>query len=291
MPFTLSQLLQAGYFNLGQLNERKATGGSTTTIIDTTATDGSDDDLTDGAVFIVRDAAGASAAPEGQFGRVSAFVAATGTITLDTALTSAVGAGDTYAWVSAEYPLQQMIRAANEGLRSLGDVDLTDIVTLETATDTLEYAYSAAWKRKPPFRVDIQGRTGNSAANEWVRWNDWEYVPAVAGTAGKLIFPAYQAAGYDIRVWYQGPHPTLNAYSDPVAEVLDPETAVQAFVAKALLWSNTRGRGADEFMLQAGQKAEQTLNNLMVQNPRSRVKRGSKLLILGDRDQLSRHAP
>ena len=283
MALTLSDVLAAGYSELGQINVNLATGGSTTTIVDTTQTDGDDDAWKDGAAFIINTTDGLT--PIGQFQRVSAFVSSTGTLTVDTAFSTAVGAGDTYGLVSSYYPLRQMIREVNNALRSLGDVDLTDTTTLDTLAVTTEYAASATWKRSAPYRIDIQGITGSASTdNAWHARHDWEYVPAVAGTAGKIIFPDYQLAGRDIRVWYKGPHPTLAAYSDVVAEVFDPEMVVQAFVAKALEWQNTRSQGADQFMLQRGQKAEQKLANLMVERPRQRVKRRPKLLIVGRHD-------
>ncbi len=281
MALTLSDVLQAGYADLGQLNVSLATGGSTTTIVDSTQTDGDDDAWKDGAAFIIRDAGGAAAAPEGQFNRVSAYVGATGTLTVDTAFTVAVAAGDTYGLVGSYYPLRQMIKAVNDALRGLGDVDLTDTTTLDTASITTEYSAAVAWKRAKPFRVDVQTITGNSGDNEWRTYDSWEYVPAVAGTAGKIIFPDFPFPSRDVRVWYKGPHPAVALYSDPIAEVFDPETVVQAFVAKALDWQNTRSQGSDQFLLQRGQKAEQRLANLLVERPRLRVKRGPKLLIVG----------
>ena len=279
MALTLSDVLQAGYAELGQLNVSLATGGSTTTITDTTQTDGDDDAWKDGAAFVVNTTDGLS--PIGQFQRVSAYVAATGVLTVDTAFSTAIGAGDTYGLVGSYYPLRQMIKSVNDALRSLGDVDLTDTTTLDTAVATTEYAASATWKRAAPFRVDIQGITGSSSTdNSWRVIQDWEYVPAVAGSAGKIIFRDYQPASRDIRVWYKGPHPTLAAYSDVVAEIHDPEIVVHAFVAKALEWQNTRSQGADQFLLQRGQKAEQKLANLMVERPRQRVRRKPRLLIV-----------
>jgi hypothetical protein len=282
MALTLSDILQAGYAELGQLNVNLATGGSTTTIVDTTQTDGDDDAWKDGAAFIVNTTDGLT--PIGQFQRVSAFVAATGTLTVDTAFSTAIAAGDTYGLVGSYYPLRQMIKSVNDALRSLGDVDLTDTTTLDTADSTTEYAASVTWKRSAPFRVDIQTLTGSAGANAWRTSHDWEYVPAAAGTAGKIIFADYQPATRDIRVWYKGPHATVSAYGDVIAEVFDPETVVQAFIAKALEWQNTRSQGADQFLLQRGQKAEQALANLLVTRPRQRVKVKPKLLIVGASD-------
>lgn len=279
MAFTLSNLLQALYSDLGQAQVDLATGGSTTTITDTKYTDSDDDAWKDGAAFIVRDAGGASAAPEGEFQRVSAYVASTGVLTVDTAFSSAVASGDKYMLVGSYYPLRQMIQAANDGLRLLGDVDLVDTTTLDTIDGDTEYAAAVAWKRGRPLRIDVQGRTGDSADNQWSPWSNFEYVPAVAGSTGRIIFPEYPFGSRDIRVWYRGPHPVLSAYSDVVAEVFDPETVVAAALVKALEWQNTRSQGADQFLLQRGQKAEQNLANLMVTRPTAKVKRKSKLFI------------
>lgn len=280
MALTLSDVLQAAYDGLGQLNVNLATAGSTTSITDTTQTDGDDDAWKDGAAFIVNTTDGLS--PIGQFQRVSAYVAATGVLTVDTAFTTAVGAGDTYGLVGSYYPIRQMIFEVNAALRGLGDVDLVDTTTLDTAATTTEYAASVAWKRAKPYRVDIQGITGSSSTdNAWFTWQNWEYVPAAAGSTGKIIFPDYQYASRDIRVWYKGPHGTVAAYSDVINEGLDPEAVVQAVVARALTWQNTRSQGADQFLLQRQAEAKQELNNLIISRPRQRVKSRPKLLIVG----------
>src|SRR3990167_4855959 len=122
MAFNLSELLQRMYRELGQLNLAKATGGSTTTVVDSTLSGKfSDGFMVDGALFIVRDAGGASAAPEGEFNRLSAYVDSTTTFTVDTAFTTAPASGDLYGYASQLFPLQQAIQAANDGLMLLGD--------------------------------------------------------------------------------------------------------------------------------------------------------------------------
>src|SRR3990167_10690202 len=155
MAFTLSNLLQSMYKELGQLKLRRATGGGTTTVIDTTLLGLlTDETPKDGTMFIVRDAVGASAAPEGEFARISSYVDLTTTFTVDATLTAAVASGDTYGWASSRYPLDMMMQMEKDGLRALGDVPLVDITTLDTAASQTEYDYAVTWKRVEPYRVD-----------------------------------------------------------------------------------------------------------------------------------------
>ena len=108
MAFTLSNLLVGAFQGLGQMTiGNKATGGSTTTVVDSTqANTARDNAWKNGAMFITRDAGGASAAPEGQFQRISAFTNSSGTFTVETAFSTAVAAGDIYGYTSPYYPLR-----------------------------------------------------------------------------------------------------------------------------------------------------------------------------------------
>lgn len=283
MAYTLSNLLVGVFQSLGQLTVgNKATGGSTTTVVDSTqANTARDNAWKNGAMFIVRDAGGASAAPEGQFQRISAFTNSNGTFTVETAFSTAVAAGDIYGYASPYYPLRQIQELANEALRALGDVDLVDTTTLDTVSGDTEYAASVTWKRGRPIRVDIQTSTADAQDNQWQEWPDYEWVPAQAGSAGKIIFPDYPVASRDVRVWYRGPHPALLAYSDPVHESFDPELVVLQTVVKALEWQNGRSGGTDEYLLQRLGDARQELANRMVLTRPYRAKRKPRLLIVG----------
>lgn len=280
MALTLSDVLQALYFELGETKMGKATSGTTTTLVDSAVAATSKDNVwRNGTLFITRDAAGA--APQGQFQRVSAYTNSSGTYTVDTAFSVAVGAADVYMVVSDYYPLQEMILAVNRGLAELGDVPLVDTTTLDTAAGTTEYAAAVDWKRQRPYRIDIQGRTGAASDNQWVEWPNFEWVPAAAGSTGKIIFRDYPVASRDIRVWYKGPHGAVSAYSDVINETLDPQLVVGAALTKAYQWQNNRSKGADEFTLQSGQKAEQGLMNMKVERPLHRPKSKPRLLIVG----------
>ena len=76
--------------------EGTADSGGTTTIVDADLSRYANDYFNGAQAYIVTDAGGASAAPEGETSWVSDFVSSTGTLTIAPALTAAVGAGDTY---------------------------------------------------------------------------------------------------------------------------------------------------------------------------------------------------
>ena len=121
----------------GMLREGTATGGSTTTIVDNVGRDEDADVFNGGTAFIVYDAGGASAAPEGQSKLVTDF-ASGGTITTQ-AFSAAVVSGDYYGVMNKRYPRWAMIQAVNESLRDIGRVGTVDSTTLDTAASTREY--------------------------------------------------------------------------------------------------------------------------------------------------------
>ena len=122
---------------LGILRTSTATGGSTTTLVDTVARTEEDDDWNGGTVWIITDAGGASAAPEGEWAIVSDFVNSTATLTIG-AVTAAVAAGDTYGLASGGYPLDVLKTAINNELIKQ-EVIRYDTTSLDIVADQSEY--------------------------------------------------------------------------------------------------------------------------------------------------------
>lgn len=286
MAYTVSNAIMSALMRIGQLNISKATGGSTTTVVDTTIDpeNQEDDAYKNGLLVVVRDSAGASAAPEGEFNRISAFVADTGTFTVESALTAAVASGDTYGYTSPNYTLNDMKRLLNEALQELGDMPFIDTTTLDTVAGDTEYAAALAWKRRKPYRIDFQTKTGDAQDNQWKQIYDWEWVPAAAGSTGKIIFARYPIGSRDIRVWYKDRHPIVDAYSDAINERIDPELVARALVYQIRNWEVERDDGGDQTLMQKWNKAKSELNESKVDRPIERPKRQSKLLILGHQD-------
>ena len=255
MATTLFTILRKAYLALGQMEVTTATGGSTTTVVDTKLTESfGDDDLVNCSVFVIRDAGGASAAPEGEVGVVSDNVQSTGTLTLRAALTTAVAVGDTVGIVKNVWPLYTMIEIVNDALASLGTIQLVD-TSLTTVSGQTEYALPVTLKHKVT-NVQIQTNTETSN-NEYADMNNWYIVPAAAGATGLLIFQVEPESGLTLKVWYEAEHPRLSAMSDVLSETIHSELATRLVVDRALEYQTRRTSGTDQFLLQTANKAMQ----------------------------------
>lgn len=278
MAFTLTKLVQAALLELGELQHSLATNGTTTTIVDTVLVNTYEDGAWNGGtVFVVRDGAGAGAAPEGQWARVTSFAADTGTFTLADTLTAAVASTDLYAYAGANYPLWTMVEQANKVLREMGELPLVD-TSLTTVAGQTEYAAAVAWKDRPPSRIDLQ-MYDDADDNRWETLHDWYYVPAAAGSTGLIVFREPPPADRSLRVWYRDHHPALYTYSDTINETLDPENLTARLVEAALMWMKKRRPGDVEIVRDLN-AASARATDLEVQNPRWKARRRSKLLIV-----------
>jgi hypothetical protein len=254
--FQLTHLLQRVFRRLKVARMSTATGGTATTIVDTKLVDylgdsNEDDYLNNWTVIVVRDAGGAAADPEGKFERVSDYDDG-GTITTAT-LTTAVAAGDTYMYISPDFPLFDMIEVVNDALISLGNIVAVD-TSLTSAANQTEYSLPVALKGNQLLNVEVQGITTDSNDNRYVPVPNWKIVPAAPGSAATLVLPQL-TSGYTIRISYLGLHPRVSAYADYISEYIHPEVAVSACVAHALQWYNTQRGGADKFWLQREDRA------------------------------------
>lgn len=281
MSYTLSQLLQDAYRALGKTETFILTGGSTTTIVDSKLEEKfNDDDLKNWTCFITRDADGASAAPEGQFQRISGYVQSTWTATVDTAFTVSPAAGDTVTLASDQYPLREMMQLANTALQYLGYIVLTNS-SLTTVSTQTEYTLPVALKGDDLVKVEIQ-TNDDSDDNQWdvIPADDYYIVPAAPGSTGLLIFNSYQEAGYTLKLWYEGLHPSLTAYNSSVAETIHPSVAKCSLVAHALEWYNTMISGSDDYHLQRENKAWRDLEIALAKHPIYKVHKTNKVLTL-----------
>ncbi len=282
MAFTLFNLLMKSYERLGQLKTSVATGGGTTSVVDSTQTTARNarfsNDKRDGVIFIPRTTDGL--APEGEYSLISAFAPATGTYTIAT-LTAAVGAGDIYSWAGKLFPLYTMVELANSALQDIGDVVTVDTTTLDTDTGDTEYSVSTDWKRRV-IRVWYQ-TNADSNDNQWSEFHNWEQVVAAPGSAGKLILSDYPASGsMDIKVEYLGPHPEVSVCTSVISEAIDPELVIRALVARASSWRNRKLQGSDPMAIQFENKFEAEYSDRKRTHPAPRPEKKSKLFIFGD---------
>jgi hypothetical protein len=257
---TLFDLLVQTYDKLGQLSHAKATGGSVSTVVDSLLMDESEDDAFNGApVFLTYDAGGAGAAPEGEFSECTAFDSSLGTLSVSPVFSAAVAAGDIYALAPALFPLYSMIQFVNDALKDLGDIPLVD-TSLTSAAGQREYSIPVAVKRQRPFRIEIP-RSSTSGDSDFEPIYDYSWAPAAPGSSGLLVFNHYLRAGYTIKIWYRGVHPTVRDATDPIAEVLDPTLVALSTAHAAVQWYNRFIGGTDEFWLQSEDKIARDLDN------------------------------
>ena len=194
---------------LNIVSEGIATGGSTTTIVDTVERTEADDFWTNGTAWITYDAGGAGAAPQGEYGYVSDFVSSTGTITLRSALTAGVASSDRYAVARPRYPLQLLIQKVNE---TFGVIEKTDTSTITLAADQTEYSLpSDVLELK---EVWLQTRTDDSNDNKWERLYDWDTIKSATGTANKVVFTRQLPSDGDVKLVYLTYHQVLRVATD-----------------------------------------------------------------------------
>lgn len=205
MSLLRSTLWGAVARNLGGVYlESTATGGTTTTIVDSDNLKGqyADDYLNDCWVSIITDAGGVHLPPEGESRRVSDFAGSTGTITVPTNFSAAPAMEDTYrVWSVA--PKAELLDAVAEALRAAWPAFHQRVVdtSLTVEEDTYEYALPAAIEYLQ--EVEIQG---NEDSEYYVPVTNWRTRKESGGTR-KLILDHTQSytTGYSLRLVGIGP--------------------------------------------------------------------------------------
>ena len=188
----LSDVVQQVVAELGFGVTGVATGGSTTTLIDTKLLDRySENYFDEGTLLVVYDAGGASAAPQGEWGVVSNFNNQNNTVTINAALTTAIAAGDVYVLASARFQLYEIIDAVNRATKETGDVETVNSSNTVVAAQ-LEYTLPAA--TTTVTKVEYNTIVGDA---NWLGLEEitgWEVRKAASGSAGTLVV-VYDAGG------------------------------------------------------------------------------------------------
>lgn len=234
---TLFDLVIKSFTELGTLRSGTATGGATNTIIDTSGLKNVDDQYyEEGTAFIMYDAGGAGAAPQGEFSVVSKHEKLTSTLTLQNALSAAVVSGDKYGVAIRRYPLDRMVEKINMVLFSDVYIPLSDSTSLTVVADQLEYAL--------PTGVGLDLREVYVAQNatadqeDWVPITNYEIRYTNTGTAKEIMFESsldrYGAAGNKIMFVYGSRHPDLRIASDTLNEFVHPDIVVYRACRDAL---------------------------------------------------------
>ena len=155
-----------------------ATGGSTSTVVDSAALTEANDFWNNHRVYIVEDAGGAGAAPEGEERQVTDHNQGTTTLTVSPAFTAAVATGDVYEILPARR--DDIVEAINQAIRSAGDtwlVPVEDTSSVTVGVGDFDYSLpadlvallavwrredaSSAWTVVPPAHWRMYGTPGS----------------------------------------------------------------------------------------------------------------------------------
>jgi hypothetical protein len=280
MGYTLANLLQDVYLALGQLTVSTATGGSTSSLVDSKQVGlHGDNEWKDGALLLIRDADGAGAAPEGEISLCTGYTDSSGTFA--SVWTVGPANGDIYGFTNDFYPLYTVMELCNMGLMQLGDIALVD-TSQTTAESKTEYALPVTAKRGRPLEIALQSATGDSDDNAWQVAYDWDLAPAAPGSTATIVFRRQPTSSRTIRITYEGSHPKLTAATSVISETLHPELAKAAAVEACLKWQNSRLQGGDPFLLQRWNDAKNDLLIAKAEHPVWKPRRRPRLFILGD---------
>jgi hypothetical protein len=227
---------------LGVANEGTATGGSTTSLIDTVELTQADDFWNKGTVWVLYDAAGAGAAPQGEFSVISAFTASSDTATLRSTLTAAIATGDKYAIARPRYPLSLLTSKINEVLRQI-PIQKDDISTVTIAADQTEYSLpSDVWDLK-----QVWAHTDDDTnATQPVQIFDWSVKKSATGTANVLMLERQFDADTLLTLKYLASHQTLRAATDKLDDTIHPDRVIYNAVVASLIWRKAKIGQLDE---------------------------------------------
>jgi hypothetical protein len=273
MSKTLFDLTYELARSLNVLKEGLATGGSTTTAIDTVERTEADDYWNGGAIWLTYDAGGAGAAPQGEYGFISDFVQSTGVITIRTALTAAIASGDRYAVATSRYPLELLIQKINQ---VLGTIEKTDVTSITIAAAQTEYSLPADVMSLK--QVWIQTKSDDSDDNGWEQIHDWYKQKSATGSADKLILKRQFEAGFDVKLVYEPYHAVLRAATDKLDDSLNSNQIVADAAVRCLLWRKSKVGDSDlsvNDLLNFYQNAAELLKQ---EYPKSKPKKHAKTI-------------
>ena len=245
MAQTFSQLLQDVYDALGGGITKGliATGGSTSTVVDSTISeDYQDDDFKDFTLFVRRDAGGANAAPQNDIRRVSGYAASTWTVTVSSNFSAAIAAGDEVLLAKPyPFPLADVKRLCNAALRSLGTITRYD--TSLTADGSESYTLPDDVRTRPN-RIWVDDGDGYVEVPQ----SGYSVQAGAEGADWTLYMEGYSSG--TIKLEYQSVHATLADYNHYVSETIPYPLAVAICAWYCAKWQamndeNWAGRAAE----------------------------------------------
>ncbi len=202
---TLAQALLQTAYCLKSLRNSLATGGSTTTLIDSLMVE-PDQFFNNGTLFFL------SGVLIGKSVVITDWDETTKTFLFATQ-TNAVAAGVRYAVAESRYPREAMVQAINQALGELGPL-LQRNEALLTVVDQAEYTLPAGVSdvKRVQFANETTAPYQWEAPHHW--WMEWN---------GKLIFDESHLPDENdllIRVWYEAKHADVYLDADVISDAI-----------------------------------------------------------------------
>lgn len=269
------KLLEEVYSQCGlRVLRRAATGGTTTTVVDTgminRKADGTYAQGSNGGHILFISQTTDRAAPEGQFGEVSAYTLTTTTPTFTVpTLSAAAGAGDIYSVMKPSLQLYEMIALCNVGLQRLPALELVD-TTLTGLSNTRYYNL--------PLAVGAYELLGIEIGSDTYGWKDasgFSITPNSSNTQDKLIFtsqPPYDsttAANQTFKIRYRAKHPVMSIYSDYIEKSVPDVVAIATCVQSAIenLMAKRTSSYGNKNLMSFYQDVMNRANKILAENP------------------------
>lgn len=213
---------------LGNVVENAATGGSTTTLIDTNFPRISppDDTYNRGTIWFI---SCTQTALNGTTAIITDWAQSTYTVTFAT-LSKTITAADTYALMDRDYPRDVLRRSVNQALATLGGLtDEYENASLVTVANQMAYTLPAGVYNVK--RVDVANST--TSPYDYVTNYHWTEVD------GKIIFDVgheYSTAGYQIRLFYHVQPTEVTTDAGSISSYYHPDLVKWVAATFALQW-------------------------------------------------------
>ena len=248
---------------LGEVYYGTATGGTTTTVVDSDIANMLSEDTFNFGMILVTDTTD-DLAPKGEMRFISDFADDDGTITVPVAFSAAPGTGDRYAVADSRWTIEQIIGGINRGLVAIGDMPQLD-VSLTTSGRLTRYTLPSGVNKRNLAMVYIQ---------ELSTTDDELPLPSGAYSVradDELVFAYAPASGKVIELHYDGPHVAVEA----LADALDTQIALDRIVAETtyqLMRSRIRSTdGGDRELIQIWNDIKEELNIARRRHPVKRT--------------------
>lgn len=230
------------YREVEDVIEGTATGGSTTTLVDSTLLGTlPNDHFNGGRLWIL------SGTHTGKVFAITDFATTSGTVTF-ASVTGAIAAGVRYAICRSAYPWDQVVSAVQRALESTWVTGIDS--TLDGDGETLEFTLPAGVYdvKKVEFENAAIANSGYKISTHWRETSD-----------GKLRFDyGYAPAdGYTIHVYYRKLHDTITDYTTTISNEINAEW-LKWTAAKELLWWGVTMHGQ-----QVEYRIEERMNKVM----------------------------